>query len=106
MRITKDIESTLTVTDDYICNRCGRSCKATSGNIFVVKATGCGGFDSEVFADMHRYSFDFCETCVVDMSRGWKHPPDVVYSGLDGQMDSPPEVTWNETVREFYKTRK
>jgi len=103
MRITKEEPTTKAVLDDVICNRCGKSCKAGGNdlnNIYFAKCVARGGFGSPCLVDGYEYTFEVCEGCFIDIAKAFKHPPTVRDLGLFGESDSPPEITWEETIRE------
>ena len=101
MRITQEKQTVKTVIDDVICNRCGKSCKASGDNpnFFYARCVADGGYGSRRFVVGHRYAFDLCEDCTIEVARGFKHSPNVRYIGLFNESDGPPEVTWEETIR-------
>ena len=99
MNVIQEISKTVKQIADVICNRCGRSCRdPASGGIFAARAEAFGGYGSRRFADMHRYRFDLCEDCTIEVARTFKHPPEVRMVGLSGHGDGEPEVAWEAIV--------
>jgi len=101
MRVTKEEQTTTTVLDDVICNRCGASCKIDKKdpNIYFAQCTAKGGFGSPRLIDGYKYTFEVCEGCFIEIAKTFQHPPTVRDVGLFGESDNPPEVTWEETIR-------
>jgi hypothetical protein len=81
MRVTKKIQQTVEVTDDILCNRCGRSLKTKldpDGEIYnfdgLAECTVSGGYTSPCLSDMTNYTFSLCEPCLVDIFNSFKLP--------------------------------
>jgi len=76
---TKKENQEVEITEDILCNMCGRSC--LKGQIQQLKEeyglTHCvvnGGFFSSVLQDMTAYKFDLCEECLVDIFKKFTIP--------------------------------
>lgn len=80
MRITKDIQETVTVVQDIICNKCGESCRtdgddpSTYHKSFdgLIEVCAHGGYWSKVIGDMNKYQFSLCESCLVEFAKTFK----------------------------------
>lgn len=80
MKITQDIQATVTVTKDIICNKCGKSCRTDGGGDDaghkefdgLIEVCAHGGYWSKVIGDMNRYRFSLCETCLVEFAKTFK----------------------------------
>jgi hypothetical protein len=86
MRVTKKIQQTVEVTDDILCNRCGKSLKTKldpEGEIYNFDGLteGCitGSYTSSHLADMETYCFSLCEQCLVDIFKAFKIPVQTGY---------------------------
>lgn len=79
MKITKDIQQTVTVISDILCNKCGESCCTDSGSVTfgpqfdgLIEVEARGGYWSRVIGDMNCYKFSLCETCLVEFTKTFK----------------------------------
>jgi hypothetical protein len=82
--------------EDIICNNCGRSLKdaphlrwglSPSTRLLnfegLVEVQIVGGYAAQL-GDMTRYIFSLCESCLLTMFQGFKHPPQVDDIDFDG----------------------
>lgn len=75
MRITREVSKVVKVTEDVLCDRCGKSLKGHVGNINGLRLQGSGSYDSTHFPDMHTFDADVCEACVVEWFKTFKRDP-------------------------------
>lgn len=100
MKITKEVQQTVTVTKDIICNKCGESCCTSTSDPDEVtawrdydgllEASGSGGYHSKHIGDMTYFTFSLCERCLMELFKTFKinaifDPDDVHYVGEDAE---------------------
>lgn len=82
MKVTKEVQQTVTVVKDIICNKCGESCRTDGGGDDtshpefdgLIEAQVHGGYFSEKIGDCSRHIFSLCETCFMDLQSTFKIP--------------------------------
>ncbi len=75
MIITTEVQQTITVVSDIICNKCGESCKSNfHGYEGLLEAEVFGGYGSEHVGDMNKHKFSMCEKCFMELSATFKIP--------------------------------
>lgn len=83
MRVTKETTQVVRVTEDVLCDRCGKSLKGHIGNINGLHLQGSGAYDSTHFPDMHSFEADVCEACTVEWFKTFQHNPLDVFNEGD-----------------------
>lgn len=96
MKITKEVQETVTVTADIICNKCGESCCTDDSDEMsawrdydgLLEVGGSGGYHSKHIGDMTYFTFSLCEKCLMELFKTFKINPifdrdDVHYVGED-----------------------
>lgn len=74
MIITTEVQQTVNVISDIICNKCGESCKNLYGYEGLLEAEVHGGYGSEHVGDMNKHKFSMCEKCFMELSATFKIP--------------------------------
>lgn len=75
--VTKEVTRTVveSVTEDVLCNKCGKSCKTPIGNYEgLIEARVEGGYDSPVIGDCVSWTFSVCEHCLAEFVATFKIP--------------------------------
>jgi hypothetical protein len=70
MRITKKVTREVEVTEDYVCNKCGESCRNCSDDSDwegLIEVGVVGGYGSAHLGDGNQYEFSLCEACLVEL---------------------------------------
>lgn len=81
MKLTKKIKREVIITDDVICNKCGKSCKGEMGHFNgLIETTIEGAYDSTHLEDCTNYTFSLCEECLSKLFAKFKFP--VLRGGL------------------------
>lgn len=79
MKKTKWIEKKVEITEDIICNKCGKSCIPKTNLINeaygLIEASVSGGYDSIFLRDEQSYTFSLCEECLKEMFDNFLIPP-------------------------------
>jgi len=73
MRTYKQVERTVYEVDKIICNKCGKDTIGDQCDGALQNAKVSGGYNSTHIEDGAQYSFDLCESCVVDLMKTFKH---------------------------------
>lgn len=82
MRITKEVQQTVEVTKDIICNKCGNSCRTSTGGDDapwhaydgLIEAEVHGSYFSTKIGDTSKHVFSLCETCFMELQSSFKIP--------------------------------
>lgn len=79
------IEVDKEILDDIICNKCGESCKDSSGMNYegLIEASVEGGYASKL-GDTVRYTFSLCENCLSALFDTFKFDPSKNYGLFSG----------------------
>ena len=76
MKIEKLKKISQLVTEDIICNKCGKSCKSTNEDYYgLIETSVTGGYYSTHLEDMTTYTFSLCEVCLRGMFKSFKVKP-------------------------------
>jgi hypothetical protein len=70
--IYKTITTKVSVVEDIICDKCGKSCIGECGNFCGVKIECVGGYDSPVFEDESEITYHVCEHCISTWIKSWE----------------------------------
>jgi hypothetical protein len=75
MQIKKEVTVKKEEIVDYICNKCGKSCKLHCGNDGgLTHGFVNGSYDSEHLEDLTNYYFSLCEKCISELFSTFKIP--------------------------------
>lgn len=82
MRTTKSVEKTVEITDDVLCNKCGKTCYNGFHHSGLIGAKVHGNYGSKahgksgslVLQDGDIFNFDICEKCFAELSETFLIP--------------------------------
>ena len=61
---------------DYVCNKCGQSCRRDLNFYGLLEVVAYGGYDSEKIGDENSWTFSVCEDCLSDFVKTFEIPPE------------------------------
>lgn len=77
MRTIRTVEKTIEITDDILCNRCGKSCYNGFAHGGLIGGKVHGNYGSKDIGDGDIYQFDICEKCFKALAEAFVIPAKV-----------------------------
>jgi hypothetical protein len=84
MKVTSTRTREVQVVEDYVCNKCGASCRV-DGEVGaipehrayegLIEASVSGGYHGREIPDLTTFTFSVCGPCLVEFWASFKHPP-------------------------------